>query len=345
MDPHEFVKQRIEILKEHSETIRNQAEQTNDFDSWSALKLILHSSVTHMYTTVLSGIDYFDDYYYIDALAGSGVSTYDDNYCFIGSPIVAALSAREPFTKMYFIDQNEENCEALRARLDYVFSNPAIDAKEPDDWEVIQGDTNEKVPEVISEIKGFDHKAGYNYYCFIDNEKLDVKWRTIEALTPQPWGDLLINLPTAQAIGRTAATGNLQKLNEFYGQDLDRVDLPDENIREFMKQQYISRLAQRDRGVCRSTHVDANIGSFGYDMVYATRDIEGGNGYVKVVDYLKEMIENVHAGDVDNLLDILYGDQSTILGFLPDDNIENELPENEGSEDESLTQQSLDRWT
>ncbi|WP_081655621.1 three-Cys-motif partner protein TcmP [Halopiger goleimassiliensis] len=340
MDSSEYIKKRIQSLTENSEEIRDQSPITNDFDSWSALKLILHSAAVNMYTTVLENNSYFNDLYYIDALAGSGVSTYGDTEsCFLGSPIIAAKVAQEPFKKMYFIEYDQEKADALETRMEYVFSTHS-DVQEPEDWEVIRGDANDEITNVVGEIWE-ESNNGFNYYCFIDNQELNVKWEAIEALTPKPWGDLLINLPTASAIGRNATMDPVpQELNDFYCVDLNEQDLPDSDIRPVMKQLYADCLAQNGRPVQRVTNVDANVGSYEYDLIYATRNIEGGNDYIEVVDYVKKFIEDVHAGDVDNILNVLYDGQASFEQYLPSEDIDDEIPDTRSERDENQT--SLD---
>ncbi|MCU4975946.1 three-Cys-motif partner protein TcmP [Halobacteria archaeon AArc-m2/3/4] len=338
MDSSEYIRKRIQSLTENSEEIRDLSPVTNDFDSWSALKLILHSAAVNMYTNVLQSNDYFNDLYYIDALAGSGVSTYDhsQNSCFLGSPIIAAKVAQKPFKKMFLIEYDDEKADALEQRMEYVFSTNE-DVEEPDDWEVMRGDANDKIPEVVSEIWS-ESSGGFNYYCFVDNQELNVKWDAIDELTPEPWGDLLINLPTASAIGRNATMDPVPEgLNDFYCVDLNDQDLPDNNIRPVMKELYQTCLTQNGRPIQRTTNVDANVGSYEYDLVYATRETDGENGYVRVIDYVKEFIEDVHAGDVDNILDVLYEDQSSFEQYLPQDNIDEEIPDMNDDVDENQT--------
>ncbi|MFB6198379.1 MAG: three-Cys-motif partner protein TcmP, partial [Halobacteriaceae archaeon] len=299
---------------------------------------ILHSAAVNMYTTVLQNNDYFEDLYYIDALAGSGVSTYgSSDSCFLGSPIIAAKVADEPFKKMYLIENDDEKANALEARLDYIFSTHA-DAQEPEEWEVIQGDANEEIPEVVEDIWTISQDGGFNYYCFIDNQELNVKWEAIDALTPKPWGDLLINLPTASAIGRNATQDPVpDELNDFYCVDLNEQSLPDTGIRPVMKGLYEDCLAQNERPVQRVTNVDANVGSYEYDLIYATRDIEGGNDYIKVIDYVKNFIEDVHAGDVDNILDVLHDSQLSFQEYLPEDDIDDEIPDMDDEQDDQAS--------
>lgn len=334
MDSSQYISNRIESLTGDSEEIRKQSSVTNDFDSWSALKLILHSAAVNMYTTVLQNNNYFDEIYYIDALAGSGVSTYDESdSCFLGSPVIAAKVAEEPFKKMYLIENDENKADALETRMNYIFSTHP-DAQEPNDWDVIRGNANDELPKVVDDIWK-SSEEGFNYYCFVDNQELNVKWDAIDALLPKPWGDLLINLPTASAIGRNATTKPVpSELNKFYCQNLNEITLPNTNIRPVMKELYRKCLARNGRPVQRTTNVDANVGSYEYDLIYATRNIEDGNDYIKVIEYVKDFIEDVHAGDVDNILDVLHDDQSSFQQYLPQDDVDNEIPDSGTGEDD-----------
>jgi three-Cys-motif partner protein len=330
-----YIQNRVEGLTEGSDDIMNLApDQTNDFDSWSALKLILQSATVYMYTTVLSDVDYYEDLYYIDALAGSGVSRYGEEDCFLGSPLVAAKAAQAPFSKMFFIEHNDEYADALEYRLDYAFSSSNDRFTEPDEWEVIRGDANEEIPGVIKEIwKASNPSRGFNYLSFIDNQGMDVEWSAIESMTPKPHGDLLINLPISQAIGRNVDT---EKANRFYGRDLSTTDIPDNGQREFLKNLYLDQLAQQGRPVQVTSRVDANVGSYYYDLIYATRKTNGEGGYEKTIEYVKKFVEGAHAGNVDVILDILKGDQSTIGSYMPEDTegVEKELKQQDDDENQ-----------
>lgn len=327
MDLKEFTTTRIESLMEDCGEIRAQSDEVNEFDNWSALKLILHSSVANLYTKVMSNQDGFSDIYYIDALAGSGITVSDEGHSFLGSPLLAAKVTNMPFTKMYLIEADQDRAEALESRMEYAFSRDDLDYTEPDEWEVYTEDANDRIPRVVDEINYSNHKDGYNYYCFIDNQAMDVNWSAIEKLTPKPWGDLLINLPTAQAIGRTAGTNQLEPLNNFYGRNFSSSNLPRTGMREHLKNLYIEQIQSRGREKTVSTNVDANVGSFEYDLLYATRETEGGSDYVKGVEYVKNMIENLHAGDVGNILEIITGDQSGLEQYYPEEEPEVDIEE------------------
>lgn len=326
MDAGTYISERVAALRNRSQEFYDlDPDTTNDFDSWSALKLILHSAAINMYTSVHQRRT--GDIFYIDALAGSGVSTYESNRCFVGSPLIAARDAETPFKKMYFIESNEDFCIALENRLEYAFKLPEY--TEPEEFEVIPGNANEEIDDVINEIREIgDFEDRFNYYCFIDNQGLDVNWSSIEDLTPKPYGDLLINLPIAHAIGRNASIENIDSLNEFYGTDMEEFALR-KTTREELKSEYYSRLAARNREIWESTQIQTNIGSFYYDLVYATRKTGGDNGYMRVIRYVKNFIESVHSGDVDHILEVVDGPQETIDAHLPEEDIEEELPEDD----------------
>ena len=331
VDVRDYIQTRIEGLTEDSQEFYSRVPgQANDFDTWSALKLILHSATVNMYTTVLAQNDYFNDLYYIDALAGSGVSQYDEeNRCFLGSPLIAAKDATVPFKKMFFVEKDPDHAEALERRLEYAFNEKGDKYTEPEQWEVMCRDANKAIPDIITGMwRSFQDDNGLNYLCFIDNQGMDVKWPAIEKLTPTPYGDLLINLPTSQAIGRNVDTYP-ETVGEFYGCDLDTVEIPDVGMREFMRDLYLDQLADRERPVQVNTRVEADVGSYYYDMIYATRDIEHGNGYEETIKYVRDFIEQVHSGDVDRILDVLDGSQSSLTSYLPEDDegISEELSE------------------
>lgn len=340
MDSADYIKERVAGLGDHAHEIYNVADGvSNDFDSWTALKLILHSAAINMYSKVHRNQG-TGDIFYIDALAGCGISTYDSDRFFIGSSLLAARETVKPFSKMYFIESEGEYCDALRDRLDYAFSLPQY--TEPDDFKIIEGDANERISEVVDEIRDLgSYEDRFNYYCFADNQGLDFTWSSIEELTPKPYGDLLINLPIAHAIGRTANKGPSKKLNDFYGKDMSETPGGGYN-REQLRDIYCNRLANRGRSIQEVTKVQTDVGSLYFDLIYATRRTGGDNGYMDVIRYVKNVLEKVHSGDVDKMLDVLEGPQSDLNSYLPEEDIEDELLEDE---DENDGQSGLEDFT
>lgn len=320
MDASEYIDNRLQgLTKRSDEFLKLDEEVTNEFDTWSALKLILHSSIVDMYTRVHK--DRTDDIFYIDALAGTGVSTYDDGQGFLGSPLLACREAEVPFTKMFFIESCEEKAAALRKRLDYAFSQPEF--TKPDHWDVYEADANKIIDDIKREIYSLKGDGLWNYYCFIDNERTDVNWPFIETITPNPKGDLLINIPIATAIGRNYGS---QAVDEFFGSDTSVFKSREQGLA-----MYESQIKRRDREKTVSTTIDGAVGSFNYELLYATRRTKGGSKYIKRVEAVRDFLESTDAEKVRRRLTVTEGDQEEISEWMPDSDVE--FPDDDDDDD------------
>lgn len=339
----EWIQERVEGLTDGANTLQPEYNESidNSFNDWSALKLIVHSATVNMYTKVIS--DYADDFFYVDALAGSGLSEYGEGECFYGSPIVAAKNAEEPFSKMYFLDDDEDRCDLLEQRLENFFSDPSRNVQEPDDWVVWSGDSNELIGDVKSDIwSQYSGEGMFNHLTFVDNQALDFYWDSMMEIGDLT-GDFLVNYPGAMAVGmnmnnRAAHEGSLQ---DFFGRNLWDTGL---SSREEYRDEYMRQLATlfEDGSHQVSVKVDSGRKSFEYDMIYATRDTNRGSGYVEAIEYVQDFVENVDGGDVGEMLELMHGDQSVMDEHLPEgDSINDELLESDDAEDRSESQSGL----
>ena len=317
----EWVKQRVESLRGGADQLKSIApDQYNEFGPWSALKLIIHAATVNMYTKVIS--DYKDDFFYIDALAGSGVSVYgEEDDCFLGSPILAAKDAAEPFTKMYFIEEDPNNAEALRRRLDAAYNGNSIETTNPQDYQVYEGDAHKKLDEVIDDMWNIAHQnpsgPNFNHLTFIDNQGLTVGWKEgIEKVAPKPTGDLLINFSSSDIVRSAHHEPSRDAMNKFYGGGM--WDIDDKSKRNLRKK-YCDRLTGVEKPIKVVANVDSGTKSYEYDMIYATRETTHGSGYIDAVDYVREFIEAVDGADVEDMLKVIRGDRTTMEEFLPDD--------------------------
>jgi three-Cys-motif partner protein len=318
LSPRERVKERVPTLTAYADDIKDvEPDICNEFGPWSALKLIVHVATVNMYTTVIS--EHFDDWFYIDALAGSGVSVYGDaGDCFLGSPLLAAANAAEPFTKMYFVEENEEKAAALDERLDVLFNRTTNRITPPEcGYDIFVGDANEKLDDVVSDMWKVARRNGdpyFNHLSFIDNQGLDLDWTGVRALAPNPTGDLLINFPTSN-VSRTANhTPSKDTVTEFYGGGMWGQAHDQRKLLEI----YRRRLRSVEKTEQVVTTIDSGEKNYHYDMIYATRETKGGSEYVEAIEYVREFVEAVDGADVEEMLQILRGDQSTMEAFLPE---------------------------
>ncbi|WP_227355760.1 three-Cys-motif partner protein TcmP [Haladaptatus salinisoli] len=294
-------------------------EVCNSFGPWSALKLILHSATVNMYTKVMSGENSpFDEFYYVDALAGTGLSEYENGDCFLGSPILASKSAAEPFKKMYFIEGDTNNAEALEARLELAFNDSYFDVQEPEDWEVLPGDTNERIDDVVTDIwRQRSPGAKFHTLTFVDNQAMDFDWVSMEKMAELST-DFLVTYQGAQAVGMNIniEATHRGKLKDHFGRNLWDHGL---ETREDYKQTYIKQMRSlfNSDSIQIPTKIYSGRKSYDYDVVYGTRETKNGSGYVDAVKYVKEFVENFDGRDVEDMIEVINGNQSVMEDFLP----------------------------
>lgn len=102
---HEYVPKLLEISPVITEAAGN----------WTPLKLYVLDYYMNIYTPIIK--HHFDSMYYIDLLAGSGLSELSENESIVGSPIMAATFPKRPFSKLLVVESSKESREALISRL------------------------------------------------------------------------------------------------------------------------------------------------------------------------------------------------------------------------------------
>lgn len=122
---------------------------------------------------------------YIDLFAGPGKNQIrETSKVILGSPLLA-LSTKYPFSGYYFVEQNENNLQALVNRCNVTPLSRNI--------KFFQEDCNNAIKKIITEI-GQDYPFSLNL-AFLDPEGLELKWDTIVALGSIKRMDLIVNYP------------------------------------------------------------------------------------------------------------------------------------------------------
>jgi len=307
----EWIRSQLETLYGYGDEIADLTEPANTLRPWSALKLITLAYSVDVYTKIISSR--FDDWYYIDAMAGSGAFSAEEfDTQFVGSPIIAASVAAEPFSHMYFIEEDSDRAKALKTRLDYV--SEEIDAIElgEDSYTVLNGDANDvlpKIPQRIINKRG--SVRGAHHFAFIDNVSGDIYKDSLAELGTL-WGDWLINYPPI-GTNRARGDGKTEKLTKFYGTD----EYLHKRSDEARLQLYLRQLESMDRDEHRRIRVDgAKDHAFHYELIYGVRETEGGNDWLEAIDSIKDNIERLDGDDITRTLDVLRGD--SVMGGSTD---------------------------
>ena len=153
---------------------------------------------------------------YIDLFSGPGASKIrGTNKIIMGSPLVAA-SVRFPFTKYIFCDSIEDKISSLQERIEEFYPNH--------DCVYIEGDCNDRIKDILSEIPRPSKTSTLLCFSFIDPYALLIKFETIRRLSTR-FVDYVINLPFEIDAGRNIS---------LYEGDHSRIDylLGDNDWRE-----------------------------------------------------------------------------------------------------------------
>lgn len=219
---HDWLKGRLEDLAELARQIPVDGD-TNKYNYFTALKLV----AVHYYAAVFSSVvrntrEYgYDGAVYVDLFAGTGLvkikdSKFDD--FMPGSPVCAGLAASR-FDYVVCVESNKKRSGVLRKRLAGVLKDVEFD--------VIHGDCNEKITEVIDAIKKrFDNPI---LLTFVDPEGLGIRFSTLKALSKNfRQCDFMVNV-NSSAVRRVSGQiregiPNVEKSLEAY-YDLDVHDV------------------------------------------------------------------------------------------------------------------------
>jgi three-Cys-motif partner protein len=162
---------------------------------WAETKYRLLS----LYDTLFSsGMRYkWDKRVYIDLYAGAGINRIRGTQRLVyGSPLLA-LQVNHPFDKYVFCEKSKRNIEALRERTKKI----SADA----DVQIIQGDCNEKIREIMAAIPAASQRSKVLSLCLVDPYNLGIKFDTIARLA-QRFTDFLVLLALYMDANRNYST-------------------------------------------------------------------------------------------------------------------------------------------
>ncbi len=278
---------------------------------WSALKLIfLLSYLGGVYTKIIP--NWYEKMYYIDLLAGAGVvQIKDSNDLVLGSPIIAAIWAQKPFTKMLLVEKNPESAKALENRLEWIKTQPNF---KPIDFKVYKGqDSNEVIGDIVSNLYGKSHYLG-----FVDSEGLEINWHTVETLLKKD-GDIIFNFQTSE-VGRVWGAAKSdeaisRKMTSFYGGkewasagDInDLLEIYENKIRKY-------------RPIVMDIKIKGFLKySYHYHLIFATKKTQKGSPWSRAVEHMKNKIES-YTGDATKVaLDVLMGRARDLSWFVQEE--------------------------
>lgn len=261
---------------------------------WTPLKLYVLDYYMNIYTPIIKR--HFSKMFYIDLLAGSGVSRHSESQSIVGSPIIAATFPKRPFNRLILTESDEASRNALIKRLDSLPDKPQFE---------VQSDCNQEINQIVD----FIQEPKSHYLAFVDCARVEVDWNTIKTLLEYP-GDLILNFQTS-IIGRMAGSARknmnqveIQRLNQFFGSGTwMRYEKREEYLQDYKDK--ISNL----RNLIESIRIKSKRGAipYFYDLIIATRLTSGGSKWFEPIYSLKHEVEGCTGNDVRRIRDVLLG--------------------------------------
>lgn len=309
----DWIEEKLQELQADAEEIYKVApNESNPFQSWSAIKLILHVATVEVYTRIIP--NHFANLYYVDLMAGSGSVTLEGDDYLVGSPILAPAIAHEQFDHLYLVEMDDDRATALDERLKSVADNLSY-GLDRDQFDVIQGDANKKIAEITESIKkdSVYKSVSAHSLVFADNEGLDITWSTMQKVT-NIYSDLLINFPTLN-VKRQVGARNEETLDNFYGNSRWKAaHLDGDELRGIYK----GNITTLERPIQRHVKVKGDK-SFNYDMIYASYETKHGCPYIEAYEYMKKRLEQISGNDIRKVLGKMKGKRVGLDLFPEDD--------------------------
>ncbi|MFB6185344.1 MAG: three-Cys-motif partner protein TcmP [Halobacteriaceae archaeon] len=316
----DWIIENLELLTtEIDGIVKAGGEIETEFRAMTVLKLAVVAATVDIYSKV--AMDKFERCYYIDALAGAGVTRLrnHDEYV-LGSPIVAPLVARDEFFENHFVEFNSKRAQALNNRLEYVSSLSTIDYPYKDCVVHDGQDCNEVIPSIVDSIRSQNPKdgmTGVNLLTIVDNSGVDADWEMVKSVA-DVWGDLLITFPATRISsnrGKWVNEGREDKAEEndiFFGTtEWRKCDTEQEYLQLYCER--LESLPEVER-LTRTIEVHSGPGGgrFYYPLIYCTRKTSGGSPYTNAIEFFKERMERLDGSDVTSAIDLFLGEQSDL---------------------------------
>ena len=310
LDDYQWVKRHVTELRDLGSICRKQfPEMTNEFGPWTALKLSALKNYIGIYTKNLGDKRLrrlgFSGRAYLDVFAGTGVNLIGDSKTPLAgsSPIATRFHYEKwPFDRFYALELEEDYCEALQARMAALV--------DPKKVSVMSGPADDRLKEVLDDLD--DRKL--HYLAFVDYEGVKgFSWNSLQKLLERK-GDIWMTLicpGMARVLGRARTSeGDFSTLETMFGRDTVHKSWEDFSL---LEKGFLEKISKY-KPIVREIKVRSGHGYF-YQLVFATRETQGGSGYVDGVERLKKRIESVSGQFVEWTLEVLEGKRCDLDQF------------------------------
>ena len=302
MDDFDWLMKKLKIISEIGQYMKD-GGITTEYGSHTALKLITVHYVSDMFTKIARSskrkTQGFDGAVYVDLFAGTGLVKVKDTGDIVAGSAPCASMSGKGFDYSIMVEMNKNRCKILKKRM--------LKIPRKDDFDIVNGDANEVIDNVIDKIKSrFNNPI---ILAFVDPEGLEIKFRTLKALSDGfPSCDFLINANDQGASrvagqARSGMQNRAQPLEEYLDDDVQTI-LWEQAEGKTIKEQYVERI-QSDLGkpIGDAIPIRDDGNKVAYYLLYYTRLTGGGSAYLKAISTLKERMRRLDGNSVHGALD------------------------------------------
>ena len=301
----------------------NDGDSANDYSYHTALKLITVRYVSDTFTKIARNANRWQEGYdgavYVDLFAGTGLVKVGDDGDVVAGSAPCAVTSGKGFDYSVMVEKNGSRLRLLEKRMSEIFQQEEF-VGISGEFDVIEGDCNEVIWDVIDKIKKRFKKP--IILVFVDPEGLEIKFRTLKALSDQFQScDFLINV-NAQGLSRVAGQkrrgiqNREQTLEEYLEEDANTFlqELAEGKTPQTKYAEQVRKILGRLVG--SSIKIRSDGDKVEYYLLWRTRMTGGGSGYARAVSVLKEKIERLDGNRVRLMLDQMHGRNTSMDSFF-----------------------------
>lgn len=310
---HRWLQKQLEPLLEWAKRLPKDGPVT-EYRYFTALKLIALNYYSSVFTRVANNQvrqGRAGASVYVDLLAGTGLVRIKGASRAIhlaGSSICAASASHGGFGRLVCVEAKADRCGALKRRLESTIGAGKFD--------IIRGDCNQKIGEVISAIKS--RYRDPIVLVFVDPQAFEIKFKTLARLAAAfERCDFMIHV-NANAV--TRERGKItKKAHNASPKILEKYfDMPALKIFEKLatmspEQQYESLVREKlGKKIGDSIKIKNTGKQTAYYILCYTRRTRGGSGYADSIPKLKKQLEECDASSVKQQIEIMDNNQQTL---------------------------------
>lgn len=308
MSEFEKLRKRFEIFHKIKEELGDlDGDEKLDYESgsWTGIKLFSYSYYNAIYTHIIK--EHYNEYYYIDPFAGSGMTKIEGVEEPIPSSALLAAKVKYPYTKLFLSDMNGERLELLEKRLDKLgISDDRYEIIKKDKGEGLKA--KESIPRMVSKIfeRGFK-STSFHTLAVIDPEGYKAPWSAMKNLKDIRC-DLLFTLDAHQ-LGRTKSKSSRKEaLRRFFGSEKEE---------NWTKEGYLECLESLgfnyfEEFTCKK---GGNRYGSGYGILVILATKKEDPGWKSAVDNLQRICENNTGKQVEFVDELINGKATNLPGF------------------------------